>query len=753
MMKWVRTSMALVAAIVLTAASGEAWQLGSEVGLAVERAIAAKEVPGAVVVVGRAEETLLEKAFGKRASEPEEAATLDTVYDLASLTKPIATATSVMKLVERGAVELAAPVARHLPEFGVRGKEAITVEMLLLHTSGLVADNPLADYVGTHDEMWKRICELEPRSAPGTKFAYSDVGYIVLGELVERVDGRPLEKFAGEELFEPLGMLETTFRPGEELRERCAPTEKRAGQWMRGEVHDPRAFALGGVAGHAGLFSTATDVSRWCRMLIGGGELDGERVLATATVEAMLSARRLPGGGQRTLALDCDTDYSGARGAIFPRGASFGHTGFTGTSLWLDPATLGYVVVLSNRVHPTGKGDTRELRRAVADATARALRAQEGVLTGADVLAREGCARLVGRKVALLTNRTGRLRSGERTIDLLARTKGVELRSILAPEHGLGARAEGSIADEIDTPTGLVIHSLYGATRKPTAAMLEGCDTLVIDLQHVGTRIYTYESTLAYAMEVAGELGLRVVVLDRPDPLALVAPQGPLADADALDFTSNRPIPLAHGLTLGERARLEREHFGIACKLEVVACEGWRRSMRWAETGLEWQDPSPNLRNETQVLLYPGIALLETTNVSVGRGTDEPFERFGAPWIEPVALARALNALRLPGLEFTPIRFTPNASTFANEACGGVHVTVTERASVRSVEAGLAIARTLRDLHGPTFQFERLGRLLRDRETLALLSGGSRLEDIVSSWTKDLAAFEAAAAKIRLYEP
>ena len=729
-------------------------QLAREVGTAVERAVAAGEVPGAAIVVGRGDEVLLRAAFGARALEPRELATLDTLYDLASLTKPIATAASVMKLVERGSLELQASVARQLPEFGVHGKDAITVEMLLLHTSGLVADNPLGDYVGSRDEMWSRICALEPRSAPGTKFTYSDVGYIVLGRLVERVDGRGLDRFASEELFTPLGMLDTTFQPGEALRARCAPTERRDGAWMRGTVHDPRAFALGGVAGHAGLFSTAEDVARWCRMLLAGGELDGVRVLETRTVQTLLTPRALPdGSGWRTLALDCDTSYSGARGEVFQRGASFGHTGFTGTSLWLDPASLGYVVALSNRVHPDGKGETRELRRAVADAAARALRGSSEVLVGADVLARESCARLRGRKVALLTNRTGRTSRGVRTIDLLASADGVELVCILAPEHGLGARAEGGIANEVDGPTGLVIHSLYGATRKPTPEMLAGCDTLVVDLQHVGTRIYTYESTLDYAMESASALGLRVVVLDRPDPLALAKPQGPLADPDRLDFTSNRPIPLAHGLTLGERARLEREHFGVACELEVVACEGWRRSMRWAETGLEWQDPSPNLRNDTQVLLYPGIALLEATNVSVGRGTDQPFERFGAPWIDGIALARALDLRSLPGLEFLPLRFTPSASMFRGESCGGVQVVVTDRSKVRAVEAGLAIARTLRDLFGSDFEFERVDRLLRDRETFAALSSGMRIEDIAASWTKDLAEFEAAAAKVRLYEP
>ena len=743
---------ALRVTLLLCCASGAIAHAG-ELENAVRAALEARRAPGAVVVVGDAARERLHAAFGARAVEPAlEPMTADTLFDLASLTKPIATATSVMLLVERGRIELAAPVARYLPEFGAHGKESITVEHLLRHWSGLLADNPLADYAGGREAAWRKLCELAPRSTPGTAFVYSDVGYIVLGELVERVDGRSLARFAREELFEPLAMHETTFCPSAELAARCAPTERRAERWMRGEVHDPRAYALGGVAGHAGLFSTARDVARWCRMLLGGGALDGVRVMRRETAAAMLAMRTLPdGSGGRTLGLDADTPYSSARGELFPRGTSCGHTGFTGTSLWLDPASSAYVVLLTNRVHPDGTGDVKELRAAVATAAARLLRTDDGVLTGVDVLARSACEPLRGRKLALLTNTTGRTRAGERTVDLLRRSEGLELVCILSPEHGFGARAEGVIAPSVDAPTGLPIHSLYGESRRPTEAMLAGCDTLVFDVQDVGTRIYTYESTLGYAMEAAQRLGLRVVVLDRPNPLGALAPQGPLADSTRLDFTSYRPVPLVHGLTIGELARLYREHFGVRCELEVVACEGWKRSMRWDDTGLLWIAPSPNLRTPTQALLYPGVALLETTNVSVGRGTDTPFEHFGAPWIDARQLARALNVAALPGLRFVATEFTPSASRFAGELCRGVQLVVVERERVKPVLAGLAFARVLRELHGTAFEFEKVDALLRNRATFEALRDGASLELIERLWDEELAAFERACAAVRLY--
>jgi uncharacterized protein YbbC (DUF1343 family) len=760
---------ALFLALLLFIACASSTRAGSEldaseraVGELVERHLAAGAAAGAVVRIGRDEHVVVRDAWGSRATEPaREELSVDTLFDLASLTKPIATATSVMKLVERGQVELDAPLARYLPEFGAGGKHAITARQLLRHWGGLIADNALADYADGRERAWERICALAPKHAPGTRFEYSDVGYIALGVLVERVSGVRLDEFARREVFEPSGMHDTCFTPSAALRERCAPTEPRSGGLLRGEVHDPRAAALDGVAGHAGLFSTADDLARWCRMLLAGGELDGRRVLSRESAAAMLEARWLPGGsGGRTLGLDCDTAFSSARGATFPRGVSVGHTGFTGTALWMDPTTRVYCIVLTSRLHPNGEGDVRELRRDVATLAAELTLARDAaargplkrVSTGADVLARESCARLRGRKVALLTNRTGRTREGERTLDLLRRCEGVELVCAMTPEHGFDAALEGAVEDTLDTASGVKLFSLYGKTRRPTREMLGDADTLVFDVQDVGARFYTYATTLGYAMEAAAEFGLRVVVLDRPNPLAWLGAQGPLADPERLDFVAYRPIPVLHGLTLGELARLYREHFGVRCELEVVPCEGWTRSMTWSDTGLVWRDPSPNLRNPTQALLYPGVALLEFTNVSVGRGTDEPFERFGAPWIDGPRLANALNELALPGLRFTPLEFTPSASRFAGELCRGVHVEVVERAAVAPVAAGLAMAWTLLRLHGESFEVAKVDVLLRNHAAWEALLRARTAAELPDGDGPEFDAFLAARKNVLLYE-
>lgn len=348
---------------------------GAGLGEALEAGCEEGRVAGAVALVGRGDEVLARAVHGLRAVSPEpEPMTADTLFDLASLTKPVATATSVLVLLDRGSLRLDDPVAVHLPAFASNGKEAITVEMLLRHRSGLVADNALADYAQGPEVAWRRLLDLTPRHEPGTTFVYSDVGYLVLGRLVEALSGMPLDRFAGEAVFRPLGMDDTGFRPAPDLWSRCAPTEARDGHLLRGEVHDPRSAALGGVAGHAGLFGTAEDLARWCRMVLAGGELEGVRVLSAASAAALLEPASLPdGSGPRTLGLDADPGTS-ARGSRFPAGRSFGHTGFTGTSLWLDPETGGFVVTLSSRLHLDGAGTAVPLRRRAADAAAELLR-------------------------------------------------------------------------------------------------------------------------------------------------------------------------------------------------------------------------------------------------------------------------------------------------------------------------------------------------------------------------------------------
>ena len=333
-------------------------------------AIQRGEVPGAVLVVGDADGVFYRKAYGYRALKPEPIPmTADTVFDLASLTKPTATATSIMLLIQRGQLKLDDRIADHLPAFGQNGKQDVTVEQLLLHRGGLTPDNAMSDYVGTRQAMIDRIYALPTRWEPGTTYKYTDVGFIVLGELVQAVDGRTVDVFAKQEVFQPLGMLETTYRPAGELAQRCAPTERVDGQWRLAVVHDPRAYALGGVAGHAGLFATADDLARYCRMLLNQGELDGVRVLSQSTVQSMTTPRALPGddNGWRTYGFSTHTTDRSARGAVFDPDRSFGHTGWTGTAYWIDPVHNLFYVLLTSRCHPNGSdGDAGPIRRDVA---------------------------------------------------------------------------------------------------------------------------------------------------------------------------------------------------------------------------------------------------------------------------------------------------------------------------------------------------------------------------------------------------
>ncbi len=341
------------------------WQAADQ---CINEAIARGQLPGAVLCVGDSKQILYLKAYGQRAVQPEKVAmTDDTIFDLASLTKPIATSTAVMMLVERKKIALSDPVAKYLPALGNHGKQAVTIEQLLLHRGGLIADNPLSDFDAGGKAGLEAIFRLPLKSPPGERFVYSDVGFIILGELVHQVDGRTLDRFTREEIFEPLGMKTAGYLPPNALKARIAPTQKRGDHWMQGEVHDPRAFALGGVAGHAGLFGSANDLARFCQMLLQHGELDGRRILTAATVKTWTTVRYSPDKAVgRTYGFDADTDYSSPRGPM-TKGLSFGHTGFTGTSLWIDPQSDRFVILLASAVHPDGKGKVIGLRRDVAN--------------------------------------------------------------------------------------------------------------------------------------------------------------------------------------------------------------------------------------------------------------------------------------------------------------------------------------------------------------------------------------------------
>ena len=766
-----------------------------EIDAVVNQAIAERKTPGAVVLVGRGDTTVFSKAYGHRALVPQsEPMTLDTVFDMASLTKVVATTTAVMMLVERGQIRLNDTVASFIPEFGKYGKARVTVRDLMTHTSGLRPDLDLGEpWVGAPTAI--RLASEEVLTTPAPHpFVYSDINYELLGEIVARVSKMPLDQFVHDRIFAPLGMWDTMFKPPASLQARIAPTEmckaadapcSLAGEqpgvnvMLRGIVHDPTSRRMGGVAGHAGLFSTAANLAIFCRMLLDGGAVGGTRILSPLTVSRM-TAPASPVGelNVRGLGWDLDSAYSANRGELMPLG-SFGHTGFTGTSLWIDPATRLFIVFLANRVHPDGAGDVTPLRARIATIVASALTdvpeqtlealtwprqtplAPAGVAaaapappveTGIDVLRAERFAPLKGMRVGLLTNHTGRARDGTPTIDLLASAPDVKLTVLFSPEHGIRGILDSAVPSSTDEKTGLPIHSLYGATERPTAEMLANLDAVVIDLQEIGTRFYTYITTTGYVLEEAAPRKIKVFVLDRPNPIGGVQIEGPSLDQTAVGFTGYFPqMPIRHGMTLGELARLFNAERKIGADLTVVAMKNWRRDEWFDETGFPWINPSPNMRNLYQAVLYPGIGAFESTNISVGRGTDTPFEQVGAPWIDGQKLSDALNARRIPGVRFYSVSFTPISSKFANQECHGVFIVVTDREALRPVRVGVEIVSALMKLFPGQLQIDAAARLFGSAAEIGRLKTGDDPTAIAAAWRAAEARWRLLRAKYLLY--
>jgi uncharacterized protein YbbC (DUF1343 family)/CubicO group peptidase (beta-lactamase class C family) len=720
------------------------WQLA--VDEAIRDSVASSEIPGAVLVVGQGDQVLHRKVLGWRATVPHpELMTADTIFDIASLTKVIATAPAVLRLWEMGKIDLNAPLGRYLKEFDTAAFQDVTVMRLLTHSAGM---NDLP----SREAMAKGFPEagrIQARAGlavpPGTTFLYSDTGYILLGELVRRVTGEPLDTFARKQFYAPLGMRDTAFDPPAAWRKRIAPTEAVNNQGpLRGVVHDGNARLLHGVAGHAGVFSTASDLSRFCRMLLAGGQLGGRRYLKEATVKAMF-APHVIGESTRGLGWDISSPYSRTLGAYFPAG-SVGHTGFTGTAIWMDPATGVYMILLTNRVHPYGKGDVAELRRRISAAVGTRFAGRDeptvgstasrsgttspaadgapllpegSTLTGLDRLVADDFAPLAGRTVGLITNQTGIDSQGRRAVDLLAAAPQVKLKALFSPEHGITGLVDANVPHSRDAATGLAIWSLYGPGRRPSPEQLSGIDTLVFDIQDVGVRYYTYLTTLVYALEEGGRRGIQVIVLDRPNPITGSVVEGPLMDPDMRSFTAPHTIPVRTGMTMGEFAQMVVAERKLPVKLTVIPLENWQRTQWYDETGLTWVNPSPNIRNQTQALLYSGVGLLEATNLSVGRGTEMPFEVIGAPWItDPQVLADAMNARGLAGVQFHPVFFTPTSSVHAGRQVGGVRLEVTDRDAVRAVPVGLALGRELMERFPGSFRPAAIQNLLVNRSTM-----------------------------------
>ena len=760
----------------------------SSVDVIIQQAIRDKQIPGAVLLIGHNDQIVYRKAFGNRALEPRrELMTLDTIFDLASLTKVIATTTSVMQLVERGKIRANDPVVKYLPEFGQNGKEDITIRQLLTHYSGLAPDLDLKTPWEGKDTAYRMAFAEKPETPVGAQFVYSDIGFVTLGALVERVSGENLDAYTAAHIFAPLRMTHTRFLPPKAWRPKIAPTQyDEHDHMLRGEVHDPTAFRMGGVAGHAGLFSTADDLSKFAQALLNGGG----GVLSAAMVEKMTTPEQAPNATSvRGFGWDIDSPFSTNRGDLLPVG-SYGHTGFTGTSLWIDPTTRTYIILLTNAVHPRGQGNAIALRSKVATAVAAALpltlaekdkmrwesitgyneaqsaarkvATRNGVVkTGIDVLEEHDfdvlkSADASKRKIGLVTNQTGLDAEGRRTIDVLASAPGISLDAIFSPEHGAtGTVDDIHVADSKDAVTGIPIHSVYGGTdaaRRPSQDVLKTLDAVVFDVQDAGARFYTYETTLGYFLEGAAKAGIEMIVLDRPNPTNGAFVQGPVSDSGHESFTDYYQVPVRHGMTMGELAQMFNAERGINARLKVVSMEGWLRGDWFDSTGLTWVNPSPNLKSFQANMLYPGVAVIEGTNVSVGRGTDTPFEWVGAPWIKSKELADYMNARAISGVRFVPVSFMPSASNYAGQLCQGVSIVLLDRNTLDAPEMGMELASALYKLYPRDFKLERIKDLLVNQSVYDALQAGTDPRRIAQDWRQRTQQFEDLRQKYLLYK-
>ncbi len=725
----------------------------------IDEAVQSHLIPGGVLLISRNNQILYRKAYGSKAWLPEhEPMTTDTIFDAASLTKVIATTPCVMRLFEQGKIRLDDPVTKYLPEFQ-GGKSDITIRLLLTHFSGLPPDLELTPVWNGYETGIQKALTIKPINPPGAKFVYSDINFILLGEIVRRLSGQTLAEFAHDQIYVPLGMNETGFLPSPALSARIAPTEyeEQNGMPFRGVVHDPTARFMGGIAGHAGVFTTADDLAKYAQMYLNQGTLNGAHIFNPETVRKFTE----PGSPAdqpilRGLGWDIDSPFSSNRGELFPIG-SFGHTGFTGTSVWIDPRSQSFVIFLTNVVHLKRGNSLSSLRSRLATTIAstfgldvpnsvaitgynetiagagvhRVIGRNAETQTGLDVLEAEGFREFKNKRIGLITNQTGIDRSGKRNVDAML-SAGVHIATIYSPEHGLTGTQDADVTDTKDPQTGIPVVSLYEPNaRRLTAAQTQNLDAVVFDIQDVGARFYTYSCTLLYALEEAGKSHKPFYVLDRPNPITGTHVEAPMIDKDLQSFVGCYDMPLRHGLTFGELAHMANSEQHWNADLHVIKMRNWERGDWFDSTSLEWVNPSPNMRSLNAALLYPGIAMLEyNTNYSVGRGTDAPFEQVGADWINGPGLAAALNGQFIPGVRVYPTKFQPTSSNFSGQTIEGVRFVITDRESFDSTRLGIELAVALRTLYPGKIDFDKCKTLIGSHETISALAEGKDAIDI-----------------------
>ena len=746
----------------------------------VNEAVSSGLIPGAVLIIGHKGEVIYRQAYGWKSLVPKrEPMAIDTIFDAASLTKVMATTPCVMKLFERGKIRLDDPVTKYLPEFQ-GGKSDITVRLLMTHFSGMPPDLILVPRWSGYQTGIERALKTTPVAPPGAHFIYSDINFVLMGEIVRRLSGESLAQFAHEQIFAPLGMNDTEFLPPASLQARIAPTEidEDTGQPFRGIVHDPTSRYMGGIAGHAGVFTTADDLARYAEMMLGMGQREGVRIFAPMTVQKFTEpASPADQPILRAIGWDMDSPLSSNRGELYPIG-SYGHTGFTGTSVWLDQTTNSFIILMTNVVHPKRGKSLSSLRSRLATAVAasfginlpqnvtltgynetltgagvhRVVSRNVKTMTGLDVMEEEGFRELKGKRVGLITNQTGLDRNGRRNVDVMLRA-GVNIVTLFSPEHGISGSADSDVPSRKDQQTGLPVISLYEANqRRLKAEQMQNLDAIVYDIQDVGARFYTYSCTILYALEEAGKARKPFFVLDRPNPITGTHVEGPLLDKNLDSFVGCYDIPLRHGMTFGELATMANNEQHWRAELHILKMTNWQRGDWFDSTTLTWIDPSPNMRSLSAALLYPGVAMLEyNTNYSVGRGTDAPFEQIGADWMQGQTLAEYLNSRYIPGVRVYPTKFRPATSNFAGQEIEGIRFVITDREAFDSTRLGIEIAAGLEKLFPGKIDIDKCKWLIGNREIMNKIESGADPSAIWSEAQKEAGEFASRRKPYLLY--
>lgn len=776
-------------------------RLASTLDSLVIAGIADGAAPGASLAVGRHGQVVHMRGYGRIDTPLGAAAVTDsTRYDMASLTKVVATTTAAMILEEEGLLNIDRPVHTYLPEFNAPDKAAITVRHLLAHNGGLRSGGPLWRDPRGAGAFLQAINERPVAYTIGDSTVYSDWDLILVGAIVERITGERLDAFLQKRVWGPLGMRETGFNPlasgplpagaactvaastTHPLLTQIAATEMDTvyrRRQIHGIVHDENACALGGVAGHAGLFSSARDLAVFASMLLNNGSYNNVRILRPQTI-ARWTARQTV---KYSRALGWDTPAQGSSAGRFFSPRAFGHTGFTGTSMWMDPEKGIYVVLLTNRVNPTRANMKHEpLRRVLADAVQEAVldapvvewqprtTAQSAVpvTPGADRLFGDFAHLIRGKRVALVSNHSGRLADGTHLADALHRHPDVKLMALFGMEYNIRSNDYSAARDgevSTDPETGVTKYNLYGEHHKPTPQSLDSVDVIVFDIQEVGARFYEHINILGFVMEAAAERNINVVVLDRPNPLTGNKVDGFVTDPEFLfRFGSYGPVPVVHGMTMAELARFYNGERllrgGVTAKLYVVPMLGWRRSMWFEQTGLPWRKPSPNLLTHASLLAYAGTCIFEALNLSEGRGTDHPFEYIGAPWLDNNAAVALLNKLELRGVTFEAVEFTPQQMPYhgrppelAGELVKGIALKVSNPNVFDPYKAGVSILWAVNKLHADKLVWNDavLERLTATRRLKSMILAGKTPEEIFESWRAEVAAFRVRSAPYRMY--